>query len=82
MKDIIKSILKDIDEMYTNFNYVEINEIIEKCKLVDYKLDNQYFSNLVSDLEDKIVIFAENDIYIQEDFDKIKSFLIIFKNYF
>ena len=68
--------------MYTNFNYVEINEIIEKCKLVDYKLDNQYFSNLVSDLEDKIVIFAENDIYIQEDFDKIKSFLIIFKNYF
>ena len=82
MKDIVKNILKNINEIYTNFNYNEINEIIEKCKVLDCELDNEYFTNLLADLEDKIKLknYSENDIYIQQDFDKIKSFLLVFKN--
>ena len=64
MKDIAKTILENINEIYTNFNYNEINEIVEKCKVLDCKLDNQYFSNLITDLEDKIKFknYSENDI--------------------
>jgi hypothetical protein len=77
MNNIVKSILKDIDEIYTNFNYVEIKSLVEKCKLLDCKLDNQYFSNLVSNLENNSMYVNSiiECVHIQQDLDIIKLFL-------
>lgn len=77
MNNIVNSILNDISEIYINFNYIEIKELVEKCKLLDYRLDNQYFSNLVSNLENNSmhVNSAIECVHIQQDLDMIKLFL-------
>ena len=68
MKDLVKSILKVINNVNStidmskddnkplNFIYDknEIDYLLEQCKLLEFTLDNQYFSNLVSDLEDNL----------------------------
>lgn len=77
MNNNIKSILQDIDEIYINFNYSEIKALVEKCKLLDCKLDNQYFSNLLYNLE-KNSMYVNSVIecvHIQQDLDMIKLFL-------
>lgn len=87
MKDIVKSILKVIynvnstidmskdDNKPLNFIYDknEIDYLIEQCKLLELTLDNQYFSNLVSDLEDNIEYNTES-IYIYNILNSIKKY--------
>lgn len=62
MKDLVKSILKVInnsidinkdDNKVLNFIYDknEMDYLIEQCKLLELELDNQHFSDLISDLE-------------------------------
>lgn len=83
MKDLVKSILKIINNINStidtnkdiNFLYDqnEIEYLMEQCKLLEEDLDNQYFSNLVSDLEDNIEYNTES-IYIYNILDSIKKY--------
>lgn len=87
MKDLIKSILKVInnvngtidtgkdDNKPLNFIYDknEIDYLIEQCKLLELTLDNQHFSNLVSDLEDNIEYNTES-FYIYNILNSIKKY--------
>lgn len=87
MKDLVKSILKVInnvnrtidtskdDDKPLNFIYDknEIDYLIEQCKLLELTLDNQHFSNLVSDLEDNIEYNTES-IYIYNILNSIKKY--------
>lgn len=87
MKDLVKSILKVINNVNStintskddnkplNFIYDknEIDYLIEQCKLLELTLDNQYFSNLVSDLEDNIEYNTES-IYIYNILNSIKKY--------
>ena len=51
----------------------EIDYLLEKCKLLEYTLDNQYFTNLVSDLETNIESNTES-IYIYDILHSLKLF--------
>lgn len=84
MKDLVKSIIKvinnvnstiDINKDASNFIYDknEIDYLIEQCKLLELTLDNEYFSNLVSDLEDNIEYNIES-IYIYNILNSIKKY--------
>lgn len=81
MKNLIKTILRAIDEIFTNTNKdgissnfynEEIIDILEKCKILECILDNQYFSNLVYDLEINI---ENNVLKTVETLESIKLFL-------
>ena len=87
MKDLVKSILKVInnanstidinkdDNKPLNFIYDknELDYLLEQCKLLEFTLDNQHFSNLVSDLEDNIEYNTES-IYIYNILHSIKKY--------
>jgi hypothetical protein len=87
MKDLVKSILKVINNVNStidmskdvnkplNFIYDknEIDYLLEQCKLLEFTLDNQYFSNLVSDLEDNLEYNIES-IYIYNILNSIKKY--------
>jgi hypothetical protein len=85
MKDLVKSILKvinninnsiDINNKVLNFIYDknEMDYLIEQCKLLELELDNQHFSDLISDLE----------VNIEYNIDSIYTYNILnsIKNYF
>ena len=72
MKDLVKSILDIINKICTTdsnegmniiYDKDDMDYLLEKCKLLEYTLDNQYFTNLVSDLETNIEYNTES-IYI------------------
>ena len=87
MKDLVNSILKVINNVNStidmskddnkplNFIYDknEIDYLLEQCKLLEFTLDNQYFSNLVSDLEDNLEYNIES-IYIYNILNSIKKY--------
>lgn len=52
----------------------EIDVIIQDCKKINKKDQNQYFNNIISDLETKF-IYSIDDIYVIEDLVKIRSYL-------
>lgn len=52
----------------------EIDVIIQDCKKINKKDKNQYFNNIISDLETKF-IYSIDDIYVIEDLVKIRSYL-------
>jgi hypothetical protein len=70
-----KSILNKIQEVYIFGTLQEdINYILNYCKLLTENSSNQYFFDIVSDLEEKIV-HSPQDIYVLNDIDKIKDFV-------
>jgi hypothetical protein len=87
MKDLVKSILKVInnvngtidinkdDNKVLNFIYDknEMDYLLEQCKLLEYALDNQHFSNLVSDLEDNME-YNIDSIYTYNILNSIKKY--------
>jgi hypothetical protein len=76
----IKSILKNIDEMIEFGIFKEnIDNLVHACKNLHVYNTNQYFYNLISNLEEKITsrAYSLNDIYILEDLVFLKTF---FKN--
>ena len=84
MKDLVKSILKvinnvndtiDINKDVLNFIYDknEMDYLLEQCKLLEFTLDNQHFSNLVSDLEDNIE-YNIDSIYTYNILNSIKKY--------
>jgi hypothetical protein len=84
MKDIIKTILKIIEKIHKDnesilviYDKNEVDYLLEKCKLLEDMIDNQYFSNLVSDLEINIEHNIES-IYI---YDILNSLKLYFNQY-
>jgi hypothetical protein len=76
----MEMILKKIDEMIEFGIFKEnIDNLIQVCKKLNVYNTNQYFYNLISNLEDKVTsnAYVINDIYILEDLDFLKTF---FKN--
>lgn len=87
MKDLVKSILKVINNVNSTidmnkddsealniiYDKNEIDYLIEQCKLLELTLDNQHFSNLVSDLEYNIEYNIES-IYIYNILNSIKKY--------
>lgn len=82
MQDIIKTILRNIDIIHTNdyndsiyivYDKNEIDHLLEKCKLLERIINNQYFSNLVSDLETNIEHNMES-IYTHNILNLIKLY--------
>lgn len=82
MKDLIKTILQIINKIYTNdtnesiytiYEKSEMEYLLEKCKLLECILDNQYFSNLVSDLETNIE-YNKESIYIYDILNSLKLY--------
>lgn len=82
MKDLVKSILEIINKICTTdsnegtniiYDKDDMDYLLEKCKLLEYTLDNQYFTNLVSDLETNIEYNAES-IYIYNILTSLKLY--------
>lgn len=74
-KDRKDNVLKKIDESISfGICQEDINVIVENCRRINDKNPNQYFDNIISDLESKFV-YSLDDIYIIEDLSKIKRFL-------
>lgn len=70
-----KHILDKIQDVYLfGTSKEDVDYIINICKLLTENYKNQYFFNIVSDLEDKI-IYSSSDIYALNDIDKIKNFI-------
>ena len=68
-------ILNRIEDVYSfGTSKEDIDYIINFCKLLTENYNNQYFFNVVSDLEEKH-IYSEKDIYALNDLDKIKDFI-------
>lgn len=76
----MKIILKNIDEMI-EFGILKenVDNLVEICKNLHIYNTNQYFYNLVSNLEEKITsrAYSLDDVYILEDLVFLKTF---FKN--
>jgi hypothetical protein len=76
----MKIIVNKIDEI-REFGIFEenIDNLLQVCKNLNIYNTNQYFYNLISNLEEKITSSAYliDDIYILEDLDLLKTF---FKN--
>mgnify|MGYP001039473053 FL=1 len=82
MKDLVKSILEIINKICTTdsnegmniiYDKDDMDYLLEKCKLLEYTLDNQYFTNLVSDLETNIEYNTES-IYIYNILTSLKLY--------
>ena len=82
MKDLVKSILDIINKICTTdsnegmniiYDKDDMDYLLEKCKLLEYTLDNQYFTNLVSDLETNIEYNTES-IYIYNILTSLKLY--------
>lgn len=82
MKDLVKTILKIINKictkdhnegMYIIYDKDDMDYLLEKCKLLEYTLDNQYFTNLVSDLETNVEYNTES-IYIYNILNSLKLY--------
>lgn len=56
-------------------NKCEIEDIINQCKSLEENHKNQYFFDIVSNLEYKTLYIVDDDIYILNDLEKIKLFL-------
>lgn len=70
-----KRILNKIEDVYIfGTSKEDINYILNFCKLLTENYKNQYFFNIVSDLEQKF-IYSLTDIYALNDIDKIKDFI-------
>jgi hypothetical protein len=52
----------------------DIYKLTDKCKSLNSRLHNQFFSNMICDLETRR-IYCLYDIYVLEDLDKIKKFV-------
>jgi hypothetical protein len=78
--DEMKNILKSIDEMI-EFGILKenVDNLVEICKNLQVYNTNQYFYNLISNLEEKITsrAYSLDDVYILEDLVFLKTF---FKN--
>ena len=57
----------------------DLCDLIECCKKLNRHLGNQFFSNIISDLETR-KIFSLNDIYILEDLENIAQFVNTINN--
>ena len=84
MKDLVKSILEIINKICTTdsnegmniiYDKDDMDYLLEKCKLLEYTLDNQYFTNLVSDLETNIEYNTES-IYIYNILTSLKLYFL------
>ena len=76
----MKIILNKIDEIREFGIFKEnIDNLLQVCKNLNIYNTNQYFYNLISNLEEKITssVYLIDDIYILEDLDLLKTF---FKN--
>lgn len=84
MNDLVKSILKIINNSmdinkddYNVLNFIydknEMDYLIEQCKLLELELDNQHFSDLVSDLEYNIE-YNIDSIYTYNVLNSIKKY--------
>jgi hypothetical protein len=70
-----KHILDKIQDVYLfGTSKEDIDYIINICKLLTENYKNQYFFDIISDLENKI-IYSSSDIYALNDIDKIKNFI-------
>lgn len=78
MQIIVENLLKKINETI-NFGILKesVDNIIDDCKKLDIYNSNQYFYDIVSNLEHKIktTMYSLHDIYILEDIHHIKNFL-------
>jgi hypothetical protein len=74
-KNDVKYVLNKIAEsMSFGIFKEEIDVIIQDCKKINKKDKNQYFNNIISDLETRF-IYSIDDIYVIEDLVKIRSYL-------
>lgn len=70
-----QNILNKIEDIYIfGTSKEDVDYIIKFCKLLTENYKNQYFFNIISDLEQKF-IYSSSDIYILNDLDKIKDFI-------
>jgi len=70
-----KHILNKIEDVYVfGTSKEDVDYIIKFCKLLTENYKNQYFFNIISDLEQKF-IHSSTDIYVLNDLDKIKNFI-------
>jgi|694.fasta_scaffold00515_45 hypothetical protein len=70
-----KHILNKIEDIYIfGTSKEDVDYIIKFCKLLTENYKNQYFFNIISDLEQKF-IYSSSDIYALNDLDKIKNFI-------
>lgn len=72
-KNVIISKIKIMD-INNVIDKTDVEYIIEECKRLEENSRNQYFYDIVSDLEYKRNSIVD-DLYIIDDLEKIKSFL-------
>lgn len=74
----IPVILSKINDLvYYGIVKENIQHLLDICKSLDLYNKNQYFYNIISDLDQKTILdnFSFDDLYIVEDLNMLKLFL-------